>query len=312
MTGRRFAAIDIGSNTIHLVVADTDGQQLTPLAGELDITRIGQGVTRTGMIAPAKFADAARVVAGYVARARSLGAAQILLIATEAVRVARNAGAFVACLEAAAGCSVVVLSGEEEAALTFWGATSGTDLGRPLAVVDLGGGSVEVILNAAERIQWRRSLPLGSGRLQDQFFSADPPTDADIGALRRHLWDVFSALSRPDGPREAIAVGGTATTLLDLAGRVLGAEGTMLTTGLLDRVAQLLAGRSSTMVERELGVAQARALVLPAGIEVLRALLPWLGAEQFVVSTRGVREGAILAYMRHGADWLQAARAAAG
>jgi exopolyphosphatase/pppGpp-phosphohydrolase len=308
---QRLAAIDIGSNTIHLVVADTDGQTLVPIADELDITRIGEGMGQTGNIAVAKFHDAARVVADYIARARHLGATQIVLIATEAVRIAGNAAAFIAHLEAVTGQPLVVLSGEEEAALTFWGATLGRELHRPLAVADLGGGSLEVIFNAGEHIIWRRSLPLGSGSLRDRFLPTDPPTAAHLQHLDAYLHDTFAALPRPDEPRAVIAVGGTATTLQDIASRLLKrTHDAILTMDLLDQAAHLLAGRSSTAVERELGIVWARALLLPAGIAVLRALLAWLGASQLEVSTHGVREGAILALARYGRDWLRAAAAA--
>jgi exopolyphosphatase/guanosine-5'-triphosphate,3'-diphosphate pyrophosphatase len=311
VTQQRLAAIDIGSTTIHLVVADTDGQTLIPIADELDITRIGSDVGQTGMIAAAKFDEAAHVVAGYVAHARQLSAAQTLLIATEAVRVARNACAFAGHVAHVAGQSIVVLSGEEEAALTFWGATAGHDLSRPLVIADLGGGSLEVILNTGNQIAWRRSLPLGAGSLRDRFLPTDPPAEADIQQLRAYLHKAFAALPHPDSPRDTIAVGGTATTLQDLANRVLkGTPAATLTQELLRQSALLLAGRPSAIVERDFGIAPARAQLLPAGVEVLQALLRWLDTEQLEVSTRGVREGAILAYARYGPNWQHAARVA--
>jgi exopolyphosphatase/pppGpp-phosphohydrolase len=325
-----FAAVDVGSNTIHLVVARPadDGRDLVTLADELDMTRLGADVSATGSIGAERAARAISVLRAQAERARAVGAPELLAIATEGVRAAANADEFLARVREETGISLQVVTGDQEAALTYWGATSGlpaTDERR--AVLDLGGGSMEVVIGEGSRIRWRTSLPLGSGAMHDRYAPSDPPRSAELDRVREETSTQLAKLDAPLPVTQVIACGGTATTLAALASRALhipepedlaageespphDADGMRL--GLLSRdqleaLAALLSATPAAELTQRFGIPDARARLLGAGEAVLRAAVEHLGADALSISRRGIREGAILARLHAGDGWLDAA-----
>ena len=211
-------------NTIHLVVAHPteDGGDLITLADELDLTRLGADVSATGAIRPERTARAMTILREYAEEARSLGAKELLAIATEGVRAAANADDFLARVREETGITLDVVSGDQEAALTYWGATSGLPATTERrAVLDLGGGSMEVVIGEGTRIQWRSSLPFGSGAMHARYAPSDPPRAAELDQVRGVTVEQLAALSAPIPVARVIACGGTATTLTMLAIRAL-------------------------------------------------------------------------------------------
>jgi len=333
-----FAAVDVGSNTIHLVVVrpTADGRDLITLADELDLTRLGADVSATGAIGPERTARAITVLRAQAERARSLGAHELLAIATEGVRAADNADDFLAQVREQTGIALHVVTGDQEAALTYWGATSGlpaTEERR--AVLDLGGGSMEVVIGEGSRIRWRTALPLGSGAMHARYAPSDPPQASELEQVRQVTTTALAALAVPLPVARVIACGGTATTLTALAARALhipepeelaagedapplnpeNADGVrlgLLTRDQLDALASLLSATPAAQLTERYGIAQARARLLGAGEAVLRAATEHLGAGALSISRRGVREGAIIARLHAGDAWLEAATAGAG
>lgn len=335
-----YAALDVGSNTIHLVVArpTSDGRDLVTLADELDLTRLGADVAATGAIGPERTERAIAVLRAQVARAQSLGAREVLTIATEGVRAASNASDFLATVRKETGITLHVITGDQEAALTYWGATSGlpaTDERR--AVLDLGGGSMEVVIGEGSRIRWRAALPLGSGAMHDRYAPADPPEHAELEKVREVVTTHLAACDMPLPVTRVIACGGTATTLTALAAQALhipepedlamgedaplhsrphpnadGMQLGLLTQDHLEALASLLSATPATQLTERYGIHEARGRLLGAGEAVLRAALEHLGANALSVSRRGVREGAILARLHAGDAWLDAATAGTG
>jgi exopolyphosphatase/pppGpp-phosphohydrolase len=304
------AAIDIGSNTIHIVVARCWPDHLDILADELDLTRLGESVNADGSISEEKAQAALAVVAHYVALARNLGAETILLIATEAIRRASNREAFLARLEQQIGLPVAVISGEAEAVLTFYGATY--ELYRAgqapldLGVVDLGGGSTELVTAHDGRVFWRLSLPIGSGWLLDRYLPSDPPGRQERAAARLFLQEYLRKLSIPLYPPVLVATGGSANSLWLLAERAFGVAGPQRSLS-ADDLAQcegLLAALSAREIAERYGQPYKRARILPAGALILRSLLARLGLDRLLISPHGIREGALLAYERYGPGWL--------
>ena len=172
------ACIDVGSNTIRLLVADVRGGRLHELASRREFTRIGRSVSTLGMIPAPKIAEAAATVAEHADLARRLGARQVAVVATAAVRQAGNHAELVAAVQARAGVPMRILPAVEEARLSFVGATRTTEVppSGPIAVVDVGGGSTEVVVgSAAGGPTWSRSLAIGSGLLADRCLRSDPP-----------------------------------------------------------------------------------------------------------------------------------------
>ncbi|HKT40384.1 MAG TPA: hypothetical protein VJR48_18580, partial [Ktedonobacterales bacterium] len=194
------AAVDVGSNTIHLVVArpTEDGGDLITLADELDLTRLGEDVSATGAIGPERTARAMTILREYAAQAKSLGARELLAIATEGVRAAANADDFLARVHEETGITLQVVTGEQEAALTYWGATSGLPATTERrGVLDLGGGSMEVVIGEGSRIQWRSSLPLGSGAMHARYAPSDPPRATELDQVRAETRTQLAALNTP-------------------------------------------------------------------------------------------------------------------
>lgn len=335
------AAVDVGSNTIHLVVAHPteDGGDLITVADELDLTRLGADVSATGAIGPERTARAITVLREYAARAQSLGAEGLLAIATEGVRAAANADDFLARVREQTGIELQVITGEQEAALTYWGATSGLPATTERrAALDLGGGSMEVVIGEGSRIHWRSSLPLGSGAMHARYAPSDPPRAAELDQVRQVTTEQLAALHAPLQVRQVIACGGTATTLVMLAARALhiaepqdlaageeapppetfnapiadGMRLGLLTRDQLEALASLLIATPAAQLTEQYGVPLARAEILGAGEAVLQAAVEHLGADALSISRRGVREGAILARLHAGDAWLDAATAGAG
>jgi exopolyphosphatase/guanosine-5'-triphosphate,3'-diphosphate pyrophosphatase len=335
------AAVDVGSNTIHLVVAHPteDGGDLITLADELDLTRLGEDVSAIGAIGPERTARAISILRDYAAKARSLGARELLAIATESVRAAANADDFLARVRSDTGIVLQVITGEQEAALTYWGATSGLPVTTERrAVLDLGGGSMEVVIGEGSRIQWRRSLPLGSGAMHARYAPSDPPRASELDQVRAETRTQLAALHVPLPVTQVIACGGTATTLTMLAARALhipvpedlaagegapppetlhapNADGLrlgLLTREQLEALALLLVATPAAQLTEQYGIPLARAEILGAGEAVLRAAVEHLGASALSISRRGVREGAILARLHAGDAWLDTATAGAG
>ncbi|MGH2515502.1 MAG: hypothetical protein ACRDHP_07585 [Ktedonobacterales bacterium] len=318
------AAIDVGSNTIHLVVVrpTKGGRGLRYLADELDLTRLGEDVSATGAIGAKRQARAVAVLRAQVELAHAKGATVILGLATEGVRAATNARAFLQHIQAETGVALALVSGDEEAALTYWGATGGlSDSGKRQAVLDLGGGSLEIVIGVGTAIQWRVSVPLGSGTMQSRYAPGDPPVASELAAVREAVAETLRPLDLPLPITSALACGGTATTLLALAGRALDAANgggagvrnrRVLSRVRLVTLVTILRRHSAEEIGARFQVDVARARLLGAGATVLLGAMDRLGVDRLRVSRRGVREGALFAYLHAGDRWQEVAREGVG
>jgi exopolyphosphatase/guanosine-5'-triphosphate,3'-diphosphate pyrophosphatase len=283
----RCAVIDIGSNTTRLLVAEPAGGALRAVLQQRAFTRIGKATRADGAIGPEKIAEVAEVVATQVRLAQELAAQPVRAVATAAVRAASNADELVAAIRAAAGIDVAVLDGEEEARLAFAGATR--TLGHaPLGVVgvaDVGGGSSDLAVGTlAGGVTWSASLDIGSGLLADAHLRSDPPSAAELEAVRRHVDEAFAGLEVPR-TEHAIAVGGSATSLRRLVGAVLEHE-------TLERGIRVLAQTPVAEVARRFELDPERARLLPAGIVILEQAAS-VFAQPLQIARGGLREGVI-------------------
>jgi exopolyphosphatase/guanosine-5'-triphosphate,3'-diphosphate pyrophosphatase len=213
--GRRLAAIDLGTNSVRLLVAELDEHSgLLELARDMVITRIGSGVDRTRRIAAEALDRTVAVLEPYGRRARALHAERIRVAATSAVRDAENRADLEQAVRRIANSDLEVLSGEEEAALSFLGATDGLEEPAPYLVVDIGGGSTELAFGERES-EATISLQIGSVRLTERFVRSDPPTSQELAAIREAVDGALGAVDARVPVREAktlVAVAGTATT----------------------------------------------------------------------------------------------------
>lgn len=281
-------AIDIGSNTTRLLVAEPQEGQLRKVMEQRAYTRIGKGASKNGRITAEKVAEVVEAVTTQVRLAEELGAEVIKAVATAAIREAKNRDKVVREIQEAAGVQVDVLSEEDEGRLAFIGATK--SLGHPVegtvAVVDVGGGSSEVIFGTvADGVREVRSFQVGSGMLTEDHLESDPPSAAEIRELRDHIADVFDGveLERPD---QAVAVGGSATSLRTLVGAVLEYE-------TLERAVRVLSSDEISDVAKRFELDPRRVKLLPAGVLLLEKFSQLLG-QPLQIGKGGLREGIIL------------------
>ncbi len=284
----RRACIDIGSNTTRLLVAECGDEQLHEVHQDRAFTRIGRGIASDGTIAEAKIAEVVGVVRAQLECARDLGSSEVLGVATAAIRRAANGAELVAAIESACGLRVRILSGEEEARLAFVGA-AGTLGHRPagaLGVVDVGGGSSEIVVGTAPHdIGWWFSFAIGSGDLADEYLRSDPPLASELAAARAFI---ASALQGVDVPPmlEAVAVGGSTASLRRLAGSLLDAAA-------FERSFRLLGAERAVQVARRFAFDLERVRLLPAGLLILEAVSNLFGTA-LQIGCGGIREGVLL------------------
>jgi exopolyphosphatase/pppGpp-phosphohydrolase len=305
-----YAAIDIGSNTVHLVVARCFEDRVELLADELELVRIGESVNVTGAISPQKQDQTIATLQKYQTQAEHFAAASVFVVATEAIRRASNSAEFLAAIRAATGLVVHIIGGDVEAALTFYGATYElSQHGSPpddIAVADLGGGSMELVIAHRLQIVWSTSLPIGSGWLHDRYVPSDPPTVQEVATAQAFLLDYFQKIPVQTYPAALIFVGGSANTLLYLARAALGvnqAETRLLYEDVV-RCEGILRVLPAEEVARRYPIDPQRARILPAGAFIIRMLMERLQLKEIYVSAHGIREGVLLARVRYGEQWL--------
>jgi len=299
------AAIDIGSNTTRVLVAEPEGGQLRKVMEQRAYTRINKALDGDGAIRPEKIAEVAEVVATQVRLARELGAEVIRSVATAAVREASNGEAVAGAVAAASGVPVDILTDAEEGRLSFIGATK--TLGHPVhgkvGVVDVGGGSTEVILGTVSGgVESVRSWGVGSGVLADELIASDPPSAAEIRKVRDRIDDIFDGVEIAR-PAQAVAVGGSATSLRRLVGAVLEYE-------TLERGIRVLCGDPATEVARRFELDPQRVRILSTGVLLLEKVSELLG-QPLQIGKGGLREGVILDLLNGSANGSSPARLAA-
>jgi exopolyphosphatase/guanosine-5'-triphosphate,3'-diphosphate pyrophosphatase len=280
------AVVDVGSNTIRLLVATRTADGLVCVARGKRMVGLGADIERDGSVSAAKLAEAAECMSGFADIARATGASLIDVVVASPGRQALNADQLAHMLARAAGAPVRILSRDEEARLAFEGALASARTDGAVAVCDVGGGSTQIAIGTAERgPAWLRSVDLGSLRLSARVPYSDPPTKEELSVVRALAERAFAKLT-PPLPAEAIAVGGTARAVKRLVGRTLGPEE-------LREAARLLRRSSAHEVAAEHGLELWRASALPAGVAILLEVQRLLGVP-LEVGRGGLREGLAL------------------
>lgn len=282
----RYACIDVGSNTTRLLVADTVPGGIQDVLNQRAFTLIGRSLGTTGRIPPDKIDETAAVVAEQAELARELGAERIRAVATAAIRRAQNPRELVDAVELRAGLPLEVLGGEEEARLAFRGAARTVGVIGTLAVVDVGGGSTEVAAGtAAGRIAHAESIPVGSSVLAERHLHTNPPAGSELEAVRDEVARAFESFEAPRVDH-AVAVGGSASSLLHLAGAQLGPTE-------LARALDALCSEPAEALAERVGLDPIRVRLLPAGVLVLAEFSRRVG-RSLQICKGGLREGVIL------------------
>ena len=309
----RVAVIDVGTNTVRLLVADTSAQSgyRTVLTAQ-EMTRLGQGLLPSRILQPEPVQRTVRVLRRFRTLAESQGASTTRAVGTSALREAANRDAFLGLVRHEAGLEIAVISGEEEGRLALLGVRTG--LPTPpdrLVLLDIGGGSTEILLAEGLRILASASTGLGAVKLTERFLKTDPPDPAELDAVRRAAASRLGRLLREGfrGLTSDAVLAGTAGTVTSLAAIDLGLDpydpgcvnGHRLTR---ERVAELLSQLASLPLAHRRGVRgleAARADVIVAGAAVCLAAMDALGAGCLTVSDGGLREGILLDLLRRNA-----------
>ncbi len=292
----RVAAVDLGTNSTRLLVADIDGDELREVARRLTITRLGEGVDERRRLLPVPIARVRNCLAEYRRELETLEAERTLAIATSAVRDAENGEAFLGEIEWSYGFSTRLLAGTEEAAMMIRGVTAGRPPLDDVLVVDIGGGSTELVVARAGAVASAVSLDVGCVRVTERFLASDPPAASELAAAGAY---VRSLLPELDAAR-AIGVAGTVTTLatLDLGDPEYDptrTHGHRLPFEAVESQLQRLAALTTEERLAVPGIEPGRAPVIVAGVVVLREVMTTYGLSEIEVSERDVLHGAAFA-----------------
>ncbi|MBL8950045.1 MAG: Ppx/GppA family phosphatase [Myxococcaceae bacterium] len=287
----RYAAIDVGTNSVLLLVAERDARgKWQPVLERAEITRLGKGVDQSKRLAPEAIETTVKCLEGYAKEAREAGAAKIVTSATSAARDASNGREFLDAAKARAGLDIEIIAGAEEARLSY--ASAHADFGGevPLIVLDIGGGSTEFIYGtAAGEVQFRHSFDVGSVRMTERF-------GGDANAVRKHLRQTFAALPKPPAAARLVGVAGTVTTVLSVSRAIEPYDATKVHGAVMSRDEVHSISQKLLMLDLESrkklpGLQPKRADVIPAGAMILEESMDAVNARDLTVSDRGLRWG---------------------
>lgn len=286
LTAVRAGIVDVGSNTVRLLVAAGDGRGApVTVREEKAYVRLGAEIVRRGAVGPEKLEEAVAVARRYARIARKLGADAVEVVVTAPGRQAENGDELAHALAQATRTQVRVLAAEEEGALAYMGAVlAAGEIHGTVAVCDLGGGSTEIAVGVPpDPPAWVRSVDLGALRLAEACFENDPPGPDELAAAVEQAATAFSGLT-PPAPQSALAVGGSARALAKLVGRTLGEEE-------LRAAVVLTSQHRAAKLARSFGLDVDRARVLPAGA-ILLGEVTWRLGIPLELARGGLREGA--------------------
>jgi exopolyphosphatase/guanosine-5'-triphosphate,3'-diphosphate pyrophosphatase len=307
----RRAVIDIGTNSVKLLVADVSGRDIVPIEESAEQTRLGRGFYETHILQPDVIKATATAVAEFAKQARELGAATVRVFATSAARDAKNPQDLLAAVKQTSGLDIEIISGEEEADWAFRGVTSDPQLARePILLLDVGGGSTEFILGQGEHKHFRQSFPLGAVRLMEMWPHSDPPKPAELNGTRLWLRDFLAqrvvpqlelalARERSQGKLLLVGTGGSASVL---AGMETGLskfdrrqiEDTRLSFACVRHWVEHLWSLPLTERREIPGLPRKRADVMLTGAAIYEAVMEQLHFTELRVTTRGLRFAAVM------------------
>jgi exopolyphosphatase/guanosine-5'-triphosphate,3'-diphosphate pyrophosphatase len=299
----RVASVDIGTNSTRLLVAEVaGGRLLSELDRRTEITRLGEGVDTTGRLSEAAVARVLSVCAAYREAIDAHEARSVIVIMTSAVRDATNGEEFAEELRSRFGFDPETLSGEREARLTYRGATSWRGHDEPLLVLDIGGGSTELVIGAGEEVEFHVSTQIGAVRFSERYLLSDPPSPEELiacrEAVRTGIGRAVPARMRRL-PADGVAVAGTPTSFAAIELRLVPYDrervhGYRLTRKSCEQIIDRLAALPLAERRRVPGLHPARAPTIIAGGLILAETMAVFGLEGMEVSERDILEGAAL------------------
>ena len=304
----RLAAIDIGTNSTKMTVADVSANgTLVVVSEQSEVTRLGEGVDASRRLTKAAMSRTLDAVLAFAAAARYEGAEYVLAAGTSALRDAANGADFIAMVKSRAQVIVEIIAGDREAQLAYAAVRSDSSLPLPqsanLLVFDIGGGSTELILGDATGVGRHKSLDIGAVRLTERFLHSDPPTEYEVEQATHYARAAFGTFPLPDTAPLIAGIGGTAINLAAVTHKLDlpdpdAVHGVSLS--IADVTAALDHFKRVDLAERRLipGLEPKRADVIIAGAIILDCLLTYFSADQFLISARGLRYGLLAEYFK--------------
>ena len=294
----RVAGIDCGTNSIRLLIADVSDGRLTDVARRMEIVRLGEGVDRTGRLSEQALARTRKALLGYAAEIAELGVTRVRMCATSASRDASNAQDFRDMVRGVLGVGPEVITGTEEAALSFTGAVAGLTAERPYLVVDIGGGSTEFVTGSTA-VDHAISMDIGCVRMTERHLHADPPTPAEIHNAERDIAAAVDiALTAVPGrdARTLVGLAGTVTTVTALAKELPEYDSSRIhhSEVSLEAVSRVTAELLAMTVEQRLALPvmhPGRADVIGAGALILRTVMERSGHSSVIASEHDILDG---------------------
>ncbi len=297
----RVASIDVGTNTLLLLIADIIEREIVPLYNEQVISRLGKGIDADGLIREEAFDKIADVLLNFKAIAQSFNVEKIVAVGTSALRDAKNKVDFLKFIEEKTGIKIKVISGEEEARLTYLGAVSGIKAkNSKISVIDIGGGSTEVITGVGYEVRKFVSLNIGTVRLTERFLKHSPPLEEEINEVRNSLNEQFEKIKIEFdfSGSTLIGVAATVTTIAsyDLKLEKYNGEkvnGHRMTFETINKIYEAFRGLSVEQIRKIPQVSSGREDVIFAGILILFEFMKKFNFTEIRASDRGLRYGVI-------------------
>jgi exopolyphosphatase/guanosine-5'-triphosphate,3'-diphosphate pyrophosphatase len=298
----RVAVVDMGTNSTRLLVADVDDGRVTEIERRSTVTRLGRGVDTTHQLATEAIEDVADAVGEYIALYEALEPDSISVLATSAVRDAENSGAFIAELRERFALNARILTGAEEARLTYLGAVTGRPPADGTLVVDIGGGSTEIVVGSGQEMTFHSSLQVGTVRHTERHIRDDPPTAPELEALAEDIRKLlFAELAAAEffEIHSGIAVAGTPTSLAAIDQRLdpydpEKVHGYVLSLDAIQRMYSMLSGKSLEERLQVPGLHPGRAPTIVAGVVILIQTMRTFGLQKIEVSEHDILHGAAL------------------
>lgn len=300
------ASIDIGTNTVLLLIAEFDfkHRKLKPLLNVHRMPRIGIGLLPGSNISSEKIVELKNILLEYKAIIKSYNVEQLILTATNAFRISANSNQIVNEIRNEFNFDIKIISGEDEANYAFLGATFDITLDREFLVIDIGGGSTEIIAGSMNNITYRQSFQIGSVSATEEFLPGNPPDSSHIEKLNHHLQSVFRSLKKNDFKEcYPIAIAGTPTTLSCIKHNLTDfdydtIELSCLKIDEINSISNQLSILTNTEIDsRWSNIMRGRADIILAGSRILSVILSTIKIDKVYTSTKGIRYGAIIQHL---------------
>lgn len=300
------ASIDIGTNTVLMLIARINSSNmLIPLINEYRMPRIGAGLKPGGKILSQKVLELQTIIEDYISIAHRFHSDIILANATNAFRIASNASEIVQVVKEKYNLTINIISGEHEAMLSFLGVLTGSEISKDCLVIDIGGGSTEVIIGNRTSIMFKKSFSIGAVSAKEKYLGNNPPSISQIEEFDLHLNRVFDELRKNIcADVDPIAIAGTPTTLACIKSRIKEydeeiIEGSFLSLEEITKYVNELSVLDSQSIKLKYGnIMKGREDIILAGTLILAKLMSIMNIPKIKVSSRGIRYGAIVHYLQ--------------